>query len=315
MTVTNAGSLAILGRLKQGDILISDGAIGTYLQRHGLEPGACPEEMNVTRPDVVRQMAADFFAAGSSFVLTNSFGSNRFRLRKYGYGDRVREFNLLAVQHARSAAPADRRVVATAGPTGEFLAPLGSVSEQEMYDAFAEQVAAFEEGGADGVIFETMTALEEVNLAIRAARENTGLMVIGSMVFEKGQRGLFTMMGVTPEQAVEGMQAAGADVVGTNCGNGIDAMVEVAARLRAATDAYLIVQSNAGIPSVVDGKTVFGETPEYMAERFKTLADMGINILGGCCGTTPAHIQALVRAVRGDSQAAVDAGQKGCERQ
>ncbi len=300
MTVTNAGSLAILGRLKQGDTLISDGAIGTYLQRRGLEPGACPEEMNVTHPEVVREMAAEFFAAGSDFVLTNSFGGSRFRLGKYGHGDRVREFNLLAVDHARSAAPEDRHVVATAGPTGEFLAPLGPVSEEEMYDAFAEQVTAFEEGGADGVAFETMMALEEVNLAIRAARENTGLMIMGSMVFDKNPHGLFTMMGVTPEQAVEGMQAAGADVVGTNCGNGIDVMVEVAGRLRSATDGYLIVQSNAGAPVIEDGDTVFPETPEYMAERFKTLADAGVNILGGCCGTTPDHIRALVGAVRGE---------------
>jgi len=299
MNVTDAGSLAILDRLARGDTLISDGAIGTYLQGHGLEPGTCPEAMNVTHPEVVRQAAVEFFTGGSDFVLTNSFGGSGFRLGRHGYGDRVREFNRLAVEHARSAAPEGRHVVAAAGPTGEFLAPLGSVSEQEMYDAFAEQVTAFEEGGAHGVIFETMAALEEISFAIKAARENTGLMVMASMVFEKGPRGLYTMMGVTPEKGVEGMQAAGADVVGTNCGSGIDVMIEVAARFRKATDGHVIVQSNAGVPRVVDGETVFPETPEYMAERFKTLADMGVNIIGGCCGTTPDHIRALVRAVRG----------------
>ncbi|MBM3957304.1 MAG: homocysteine S-methyltransferase family protein, partial [Gemmatimonadetes bacterium] len=268
MTVTNAGSLTILQRLAGGDLLIADGATGTYLHKHGLRPGSCPEAMNVTHPAVVRQAAAEFFAAGSDFVLTNSIGGNRFRLEKYGHGHRVREFNRLAVEHARSATPEGRYVVATAGPTGEFLAPLGDVSNREMYDAFAEQVTAFEEGGADGVIFETMSALEEVTLAIKAARENTGLMVIGSMVFEKGPGGLFTMMGVTPEQAAEGMLAAGADAVGSNCGNGIDVMVEVAERLRRATDGHVIVQSNAGLPRVVGGETVFPETPEYMAERF-----------------------------------------------
>jgi len=300
MSITNPHSVAILDRLARGDILIADGATGTYLQAHDLEPGACPEEMNVTHPGIVRQAAEEFFAAGSDLVLTNSLGGTRFGLRRHGHGERVREFNRLAAELPRSAAPPDHYVVATAGPTGEFLAPLGPVSEQQMYDAFAEQVTAFEEGGADGVVFETMTALEEISLAIRAARDNTGLLVAGSMTFDKGPGGLFTTMGVTPEQAVEGMLAAGADIVGSNCGGGSDLMVEVAERFRSATDSYLIVQANAGVPELVGGDTVFPETPEYMAERFQTLAGMRINILGGCCGTTPDHIRALVRAVRGE---------------
>ena len=211
-----------LERLSSGKLLVSDGATGTYLQSHGLEPGACPEEFNSSHPEVVKGMAKAYFDAGSDMVLTNSFGANRFMLTKYGYGDRVAEFNRLAAEHARSQAPQDCFVIGSVGPSGEFLLPLGEVSEPEMLGAFAEQVAALEEGGADGVIIETMTALEEARLAIQAAKENTGLAVISTMVFDKGPRGFFTMMGVTPERAVTELLDAGADVVGSNCGNGID---------------------------------------------------------------------------------------------
>ena len=289
----------ILERLARNETLISDGATGTYLQDHGLEPGGCPEEFNVSRPDVVKGMARSYFEAGSDMVLTNSFGGSRFMQKKYGYGDRVREFNRLAAQHARSQAPPGHHVVGSVGPTGEFLEPLGEVSESEMLDAFVEQITALEEGGADGVVIETMTAMEEATLAVKAAKENTNLVVMATMVFDKGPRGFFTMMGVTPEQAVKGLREAGADIVGINCGNGIEVMTELARQIRQATDGYMLVHSNAGIPSIQNGQIVYPESPEFMVERFKTLADMGINIIGGCCGTGPDHIRALAQALRG----------------
>ena len=154
------GPAGLLGRLERGEMLVSDGATGTFLQQHGLEPGGCPEEFNASRPAVVREMARRYFEAGSDMALTNSFGGSVFMLRKYGYGERVAEFNRLAAEHARSQAPAGRFVVGSVGPTGEFLEPLGPVSEGAMYDAFAEQVKALEAGGADGVVVETMTAVE-----------------------------------------------------------------------------------------------------------------------------------------------------------
>ena len=295
----NETNISLLDRLKQGDLLISDGGTGTYLQDHGLESGACPEEFNATHPDVVQRMAKDYFDAGSDLVLTNSFGSNRFMLKKYGHGHRVVEFNRLAAQHARSQAPPARFVLGSIGPTGEFLEPLGPVSESEMLEAFAEQAAALEEGGADGVVIETMTALEEVTLAIRAAKENTKLTVMGTMTFDPGPRGFFTMMGVTPKQAVQELENAGADVVGANCGNGIEVMVQVAEEMRQASEGYLLLHSNAGIPQFKKGQIIYPESPEFMAKRFKTLAGLGINILGGCCGTGPEHIRALAHAVRG----------------
>jgi len=288
----------IVDRLRDGETLVSDGATGTYLQQHGLESGGCPEELNVSHPEVVRGMARDYLEAGADMVLTNSFGGNRFMLKKYGHGDRVTEFNRLAAQHARSQAPPGRYIVGSIGPTGEFLEPLGPVTEAEMLNAFVEQAVALQEGGADAVAIETMTALEEASLAIRAAKENTDLTVIATMVFDKGPRGFFTMMGVTPEQAVRGLEEAGADIVGSNCGNGIDLMVELARELREATDCHMLIHSNAGIPSIQNGEIVYAETPELMAAGFRQLSDLGINIIGGCCGTGPEHIRALSKTLR-----------------
>ena len=298
MNSTEPRGKIILDHLATGATLVFDGATGTYLQEHGLEAGGSPELLNDTSPEVVRQMAAEYFAAGSDMVLTNSFGGSKFMLKKYNVGDRVRELNRKAAEHAKASAPEGKFVVGSVGPTGEFIEPLGDVSEEEMYDAFAEQITALEEGGADAVMIETQMVLEEAALAVRAARENTRLTIMATMVFDKGPRGYFTMWGVTPEQAVEGLFEAGADIAGSNCGNGIDRMVEIAEKMRAVTDRYLIIQSNAGLPTIVKGQTCYPETPEYMAERYRKLAGLPVNILGGCCGTTAAHIKALLEVVR-----------------
>ena len=299
--MTRPGGADLLRMLRRGETLISDGATGTYLQSRGLGDGD-PEEWNATRPDVVREMARDYFDAGSDLVLTNTFGGTRVRQRHYGFEDRVREFNRLAAEHARSQAPNGRFVVGSVGPTGEVLNdPLKDdpIGESDLYDAFAEQITALADGGVDAVNIETMIDVEEAKIAIRAARENTDLVVFSTMFFDKGPRGFFTMMGTPPDVAMRELVAAGADVVGANCGNGVDVMLELARQLRAATDAPLLVHSNAGIPVARGGEVVYPESPEYMAPRLKTMVDeAGVNIVGGCCGTGPAHIRALVRALR-----------------
>jgi len=292
------GKPGILDRLEAGDTLIFDGATGTYLQNNGLEPGGSPELMNATHPEVVKGMSKQYFDAGSDIVLTNSFGGNKFMLERYGAGERLFELNRLAAEHARSVAPEGKFVSGSIGPTGEFIEPLGTATEDELYDTFSEMSKAFEAGGADAVMIETQLAIEEAVIAVRAAKETTGLVVMATMVFDKGPRGYFTMMGVTPEQAVEGLEEAGADVVGTNCGNGIEKMVEIAARMRAVTDKYLVIQSNAGIPIIKNGETCYLETPEFMAKHYGDLAELPINILGGCCGTTAEHIRKLIQSVR-----------------
>tara|TARA_B100000809_G_scaffold185351_1_gene183440 strand:- start:723 stop:1391 length:669 start_codon:yes stop_codon:yes gene_type:complete len=220
--------------------------------------------------------------------------------KKYGYESRVSEFNRLAAEQAKRQAPdSNHYAVGSIGPTGEFLEPLGAVSDSEMYDSMTEQITALVEGGADAILLETQMAIEEAIIGVKAAKDNTDLPVIATMVFDKGPRGFFTMMGVTPEQAVIGLRGAGADIVGANCGNGIDVMLELAQKMRAVDDGYMLVHSNAGIPDLVKGEVVYNESPEFMAERFKQLTDLGINIVGGCCGTGPDHIRALSKLLRG----------------
>ena len=290
----------ILQRLAKGDLLVSDGATGSYLQQHGLEDGD-PEEWNVSHPDVVRSMAKAYFDAGSDMVLTNTFGGTSLRQSHYGFADRAAEFNKLGAELARSQAPDGCFVVGSVGPTGEVLNdPLrdNPLTEEKAYDAFAEQIVALADGGVDAVNIETMIDINEAIIAVRAAKENTDLVVMSTMFFDKGPRGFFTMMGSKPADAVGKLQEAGADIVGANCGNGIDVMIELARELRAATDGYLLIHSNAGIPSPIGGEIVYPESPEYMADRFKVMAhDVGVNILGGCCGTTPEHIRALIDAL------------------
>ena len=291
-------SPSILERLARGDVLVSDGATGTYLQARGLEPGGCPEAFNVDHPDIIRGMASDYFDSGADMVLTSSFGGSRFMLDKYGYGGRVRELNRLAAEHARSAALSHHFVVGSVGPTGELLESNGGETpESAVYDAFIEQVAALEEGGADAVVVETMISVEEALLAVRAAKERTSMVVMSTMTYDKGPRGWFTMMGDTPASATRRLREAGADVVGANCGNGSDRMIEVAAAIRDVDDGYMLIHSNAGIPEIRKGQIVYPETPEYMAQRFRTLRDLGVNILGGCCGTTPRHIRAIAEVI------------------
>ena len=248
-------------------------------------------------------MAKDYFDAGSDMVLTNTFGGTRVRQRHYGHENRVSEFNRLAAEHARSQAPHDRYVVGSVGPTGEVLNdPLKDdpITGSQMYDAFAEQITALAEGGVDAVNIETMIDVEEAKIAIRAAHENTDLVVFSTMFFDKGPRGFFTMMGTPPDVAMRELRAAGADVVGANCGNGIDVMLELARQLRAATDAPLLIHSNAGIPVTRGTEVIYPETPEYMAPRFAVMAqEVGVNIVGGCCGTGPVHVRALANALRG----------------
>ena len=289
--------MKILDRLKNKEILIFDGATGTYLQKKGLIAGDSPEKMNIENPEIIKMMAKHYFDAGSDIVLTNSFGGNRYMLKKYGIEDKFYEVNRLAAELAKSVAPLGKYVCGSIGPTGEFLEPLGSISESEMYDVFTIMCKAFEDGGADAIMVETQLGLEEASLAIKAAKDHTNLTVMSTMVFDKGPRGYFTMMGVTPELAALGLLDAGADIVGTNCGNGIEKMIEIATLMRQSTDRYLVVQSNAGIPSIVKGKVIYPETPEFMAENYKKLSEIPVNILGGCCGTTDSHIRALKKVL------------------
>ena len=293
-------SHSLLERIESGETLISDGGIGTYLQSHGLEAGGDPEEFNITNPETVKLMAKEYYDAGSDIVLTNTFGGTIFRQKHYGLDHKVHDLNEQAALIAKSQTPEGKFVLGSVGPTGQFLEPYGDISEKDMYEGFKEQILALEAGGVDGIILETMTALEEAAIAIKVALENTNLLIAATMTFDKGPRGFFTMMGITPEDAAIELSNAGAHIVGSNCGNGIDNMIEIAQRMRDSTDIPLIIHSNAGIPSMKSGNIIYPETPEYMAERFMKLKDIGINIIGGCCGTSPFHIKAIHESLKKD---------------
>lgn len=247
--------------------------------------------------DIVAGMAKAYFDAGAEMTLTNTFGGNRYNLSKYEMSDRVREFNTEAARLAKSQVVAGQYVVGSVGPLGEFPQPLGRVHQDEMRDAYVEQVTALAEGGVDGVLFETLRVIEEAVIAIKAAKENTDLVVMASMVFDKGSDGFLTIMGVSPRDAMSALKDAGADVVGANCGNGINDMVDLANEIKRVTDGYTLINSNAGIPSILDAEIVYPESPEYMAVGFGELAEIGINIIGGCCGTGPEHIHALAEVM------------------
>jgi len=270
------------------------------LQAKGLQPGVCPESWGVTHPEVIREIALAYVAAGSDIIETNTFGGNAFKLSNYGMAEKVVEFNRAAAALARDAAGGKAYVAASVGPTGHIVAEEGGdASPEDLYGAFRGQVVALAEGGVDVFCIETMLSLTEAIQAIRAAKENTRLPVMCTFTFGESSRGFRTMMGVTPERAARETARAGADVIGANCGNGIDKMIEIAREMRAALPTMpILIQANAGLPVLEGDRTVFKETPDYMASRVKELIEAGANIVGGCCGTTPAHIAAMARAVR-----------------
>lgn len=289
----------MLEAIKAKKVLVSDGGWGSFLVAKGLKPGESPESWNLTNPDAVRDIARMYAEAGADIVLTNSFGGTRYKLEHYGLAEKVSEINQAAARLTRESIAAEKFVLASMGPTGKILM-MGEVTEAELYEAFKEQAVALATGGADAITVETMTALDEAEVAVRAAKENTTLPVVASFTFDmKTPEGYRTMMGVSPEQMAEAMLAVGADVLGANCSLGSEEMITVIETLHAATsDTPLIVHPNAGRPvQQDDGSILYPETPACMAGNVKALIDAGASIIGGCCGTGPDHIRAIRKAV------------------
>lgn len=282
-----------LKALSDGMLLVSDGAMGTMLQQKGLPPGECPEAWNLLYPDIVMAIHRAYVQAGAQLLTTNTFGGNRLRLAAYGQEAYLFEINLRAVELAREAAGEHAAVMASVGPTGELLEPFGDLSEQQAFEAFSEQIAALREGGADTVILETYMALEEIVIALRAARQ-LGMKVIASMSFGVGER---TMMGVTPEQAATALVQEGALVVGANCSTGAQEMVPVIRRMRDVVSVPLIAQPNAGMPTLVDGKPMYTQLPEEMAVFAPQFVEAGARIVGSCCGSTPDFTRAIANVL------------------
>jgi 5-methyltetrahydrofolate--homocysteine methyltransferase len=289
---------SLMDRLTKGETLVSDGAWGTLLQSMGLQPGESPESWNLTHPDKVRSVAQQYVEAGSDIVLTNSFGGSRFKLERYGLSDKTADINRAAAALSREAA-GDRHVLGSIGPTGKMLI-MGEVTETEWIEAFGLQARALTEGGAEGVCIETMSALDEALCAIQGVHETTDCIIACTFTFERTQQGEYrTLMGVSPAEMAEAVLKAGADIIGTNCGNGMQRMVDIVHELRAVDGRVpVLVHANAGMPVLKEGKTVFPESPDETASWVAALRDAGANIIGGCCGTTPAHIRAIVQALK-----------------
>lgn len=295
------GRMALNKRLTQGALFL-DGAMGTQLIAAGAPTGGCGDELNVTHPKIVQSVHQRYLDAGCEAILTNSFGANPISLARHGLQDKTEQINRAAAAIARQAAGDGRYVLGDIGPCGEFLEPLGTLSETALREAFCRQAAALADGGVDGFIIETMAALEEVEVAVQAIQKvAAGLPVFVSMAFDPAGESARTMMGVSPAQMVARLAGAGVSAVGFNCGTldmaGYARLAE--AFVAAAKPAGLLVlaEPNAGKPDLVDGKAVYTLPPAEFAAALADIATIGARILGGCCGTTPAHLAAAISQV------------------
>jgi len=288
-------------RIQQG-VFILDGAMGTQLFARGVEPGRCNDWLNVEQPHIVLDVHRAYLDAGVDAIITNTFGANRYALGRHGFADKAFEINEAGAQVARKAAGEGRYVLGDIGPTGDFLEPLGMLKPEQVREAFVEQVKGLVEGGVDGLIIETMTAMEEMEVAIAAAKSaGNGLPVLASMSFDKGGAGFRTMMGVDAATAVAKMIALRVDAVGFNCGTAtLDEYVELAKLYVTAAKGkvQIFAEPNAGKPELVDGQAVYKVTPDEFAAACRKIHDAGIHILGGCCGSTPDHIHAVAEHLK-----------------
>ncbi|GAB6098350.1 homocysteine S-methyltransferase family protein [Halanaerocella petrolearia] len=285
----------LLDRL-ENEILVLDGAMGTALQNKGLEVGDCPEELNLTNPEILQEIYTSYLNAGSNIIQTNTFGANSLKLAEYGLEDQVVEINSQAVKLAREVASNNNVFVsASIGPTGKLLEPLGDLSFQKAYEVFAQQAKALEEAGADLINIETMTDLQEARAALIAVKEETYLPVICNLTYEEN---LKTMTGTDPQTAVTVLEAIGADAIGANCSLGPKKLVEIVEIIDQETDLPICVQPNAGLPILDDNnQTVFPMSAQEMADYIPDFIKAGANIIGGCCGSTPEYIKLVKEQV------------------
>lgn len=289
-------------RLAAGDVLVADGATGTNLQAVGLPPGTTPEEWVFDQPDQIRALQRAFVEAGSDLILTCTFGGTRIRLKETRYADRAAELNRRAADLAHDAAVGRALVGGSMGPLGSLLKPFGPIEYNEAVTAYAEQAQALSAGGVDVLVIETHFALDEAQAAVEGARQVSQLPLVVSFSYDRGVR---TMMGVKPAQVAEKFRAVDVTAIGANCGTTLDNMEKIvqeyANALAAAQNGIFIwAKPNAGLPSVepATGRSIYSVTPEQMADFAKRYVAIGARIVGGCCGSTPAHVKAIAEAVK-----------------
>lgn len=279
-------------------ILVGDGAMGTELLRLGTPTDTPFDLLNLEQPDLIKQVHESYVNAGSDLIITNTFGGTNIKLNKAGCEDKADQVNRTGAQLARQTVKGEVLVAGDIGPCGEMLKPLGNADPEVVLEAFSRQARALADGGADLLILETFFDLAEALLAAKAAVA-TGLPIIASMTFSPKRGGIYTMMGNAAEDCAKALADAGAVVVGANCTVTIEHMPAIAAALRKGTSLPLMLQPNAGQPEVVEGKTLYKETPDHFASMAPALVEAGARIIGGCCGTDPRFITAIRQALDG----------------
>lgn len=278
-------------RLRDGEILIADGATGTMLFAAGLSQETAPEQWNIDNPEQIINLHKAYIDAGSQIVLTNTFGGTSIRLDRHGFSNKVEEFNKAGAVLAKKAAGNSAYVAGDIGPTSEMMEPFGTLSFDQAVDAFAEQASALAAGGVDAIWVETMTDLDEIRAAVTGIKKVTNLPVLCSMSF--GKTG-FTMMGVSPKQAAETLAPLGISALGINCGEGLEILDSIFSQIKTAAPGLpLIAKPNAGLPVMVNGKVKYDITPEDFAKWIKHFTDSGVQIVGGCCGSNTLFIEAI----------------------
>lgn len=288
----------LLGRLKQPDVIIADGAMGTMLFQRGLTVGDCPERINLEKPQWLEEIAQLYLNAGAEIIQTNTFGGSPLKLAMYSLDNKTEEINARAVRAVRKIVGQNAYIAASCGPSGKLLEPFGDTSAEVVFESFKMQIRVLIEEGVDLVCIETMTDLTEASLAVKAARSiSSSIPISATMTFDETPKGFFTIMGVSVKQAAKGLTDAGADILGSNCGNGIQNMLKIAEEFIKHSPLPISIRSNAGLPELKNGTASYPESPEFMSEWCKELKKIGVKIIGGCCGTTPQHIAAIKKIV------------------
>jgi len=290
--------VSFLERIGNGEVLLGDGALGTMLIRRGLNAGECPDIWNIERPELLEEIASLYLDAGSDIISTNTFGGHPLKLEQYSFRDRIEEINSAGVKAIKNTVKGKAYLAVSCGPCGKLIKPYGDTDPEDISEGYIKQLGALVGEGVDIIYIETMIDLAEALLGVKAAKSIAPeIPVCATMTFDFTPRGFFTVMGNSIEQAAKELEEAGADVVGSNCGNGIENMVKIAEEFKKHSRLPVLIQSNAGLPIVKDDILEYPETPEFMAERVKTMLDLGINIIGGCCGTTPQHIASFRKTI------------------
>jgi len=288
----------ILERLKHGDVIVGDGAFGTMLMQRGLREGDPPETVNLTAPQHLEEISSLYLDAGAEIITTNSFGASTLRLKHFNLDGEIERINRTAVEAARKAVGNRAYVSGSVGPSSKMLLPFGDTQPETVYDSFRSQISILLDSGIDIVCIETMIDVAEAELAIKAARDlDSKIPVMATITFDKKPKGFRTLMGTSIAETAGRLEEAGADIIGSNCGNGAGKMVEIAREFMQHTKIPVAIQSNAGLPVHSGGKLIYPETPDFIAEKAAEMLEIGIQIVGGCCGTTPDHIRAIRSSV------------------